>query len=472
MTNAVDNGIRRCASGVLAAVLLVASTGAAADRGDATVIPFVKGTAWTYAGTVRWTDPPNTIRNNDVRWVSDVVDAFDHGDVAAALISGRVWDLPSFSREKRRGGYALVRVATRYYFVWGDAKKTFAVLKKSGAIALTKTRTQEPWFDTPLKKGQVVARAPDMGPRDDTGYGWWVESAAPVRLDLPGMTSVTRRGYLLSFRTLASEEHMTIVPGIGITSFAYVHRGTIAETHLRLVDFRRGTVHRATFPGKPCLWGHRFIRRKARMRVTAFVDVLSHWCLAAQPALEALRAKLADDVALEVVFAPVAAVGFTHVAEAWFYERGTLAYGTRLNAAWCEDESTSTWHANAAMTAAVAGGANPVELAPRVSRAAMVDGALLGREDEVVRIVSRLAGVAESTLRVAMRGDAVVGALHAANARLAAIGCAERPSWELVNDNGDKAVLQGVWQAEAILPLARALLDDERAYRRAGPPPA
>jgi hypothetical protein len=31
--------------------------------------------------------------------------------------------------------------------------------------------------------------------------------------------------------------------------------------------------------------------------------------------------------------------------------------------------------------------------------------------------------------------------------------------------------LQGVWQAEAILPLARALLEDERAYRRAGPPP-
>ena len=68
-----------------------------------------------------------------------------------------------------------------------------------------------------------------------------------------------------------------------------------------------------------------------------------------------------------------------------------------------------------------------------------------------------------------MRSDAVVQALHAANARLAAIGCAERPSWELVNDNGDRAVLQGVWQAEAILPLARALLDDERAYRARRP---
>ncbi|HEX3464236.1 MAG TPA: hypothetical protein VHS78_09350 [Candidatus Elarobacter sp.] len=35
------------------------------------------------------------------------------------------------------------------------------------------------------------------------------------------------------------------------------------------------------------------------MKVTAFVDVLSHWCLAAQPALDALRATLADDLAVE-----------------------------------------------------------------------------------------------------------------------------------------------------------------------------
>jgi hypothetical protein len=70
-----------------------------------------------------------------------------------------------------------------------------------------------------------------------------------------------------------------------------------------------------------------------------------------------------------------------------------------------------------------------------------------------------------------MHSAKIVDLLHAGNVRLAAIGCAERPSWELVNANGDRAVLQGVWQAEAILPLARALLDDERAYKRAGPPP-
>lgn len=235
-----------------------------------------------------------------------------------------------------------------------------------------------------------------------------------------------------------------------------------------------GEGSRVTFRRGPRYGDIDALAENLRMKVTAFVDVLSHWCLAAQPALEALRATLADDVALEVVFAPVAdgeAVGFTNAAEAWFYKRGTLAYGTTLDPSWCEDESISTRHANAAVAAAVALGANPIELAPRVSRAAMVDGALLGRESEAARVVALLSGIAEPRLRAAMRGDVVAQALHAGNARLAAIGCAERPSWELVNDNGDRAVLQGVWQAEAIVPLARAMLDDERAYGRAGPPP-
>ena len=209
-----------------------------------------------------------------------------------------------------------------------------------------------------------------------------------------------------------------------------------------------------------------------RMKVTAFVDVLSHWCLAAQPALDALRATLADDVALEIVLAPLGNVGFTHEAEAWFYTRGTLAYGRELDPAWCEGLETTTWHANAAVAAGVSFGANPVVLGRRVSRAAMVDGLLLGRESEAVRAVAKFTGIDEDALRDAMRSNAIVGALHAGNLRLASIGCAERPSWELVNDNGDHAVLQGVWQAEAILPLARALLEDERAYRRAGSPPA
>ncbi len=68
------------------------------------------------------------------------------------------------------------------------------------------------------------------------------------------------------------------------------------------------------------------------MKVTVFIDVLSHWCLSAQPALDALHATLADDLPLEIIIAPIGdgnPVGFTNAGAAWFYTRMTLAYGTQ-----------------------------------------------------------------------------------------------------------------------------------------------
>jgi predicted DsbA family dithiol-disulfide isomerase len=210
------------------------------------------------------------------------------------------------------------------------------------------------------------------------------------------------------------------------------------------------------------------------MKVTAFVDVLSHWCYAAYPALEALRTTIAQDVEVEIVFAPAfgnANVPVSREAEVWFYERGALAYGRELTSAWCEGKQSSTWHANAAVLAAVNAGADPLRLAAQVSRAGMSDGRLIGRESEAAACVAELTGMHPQLVLDAMRSGPVIEALDAGNARLFALGCAERPSWQLVNGAGDHSVLQGVWQAEAILPLARALLEDERAYGRAGPMP-
>jgi hypothetical protein len=51
-----------------------------------------------------------------------------------------------------------------------------------------------------------------------------------------------RSAYVLGYRTLPDEETLTLVPGIGITSFAYVHHGTIVEANVHLVAYRRGEV--------------------------------------------------------------------------------------------------------------------------------------------------------------------------------------------------------------------------------------
>jgi hypothetical protein len=232
----------RWALGMLVGAVVAATTGAADVGGDRAVFPFVKGTTWAYAGTVRWTAPPRTVRRNDVRWTSEVVDAFDHGDVAGALLAGGVWDVAWWSPSIQPGDYLLLRVGTRYHVVRKDAKRIFAAVKQSGRKALPVNFGDDVWFAAPLQQGALY-RSPQTAPRDDTMYGWLVESAVPVNLDEPASARAPRRGYVLTYATLPDEEHVTVVPGIGITSFAYLHHGTVAEAHLHLVGFHRGSAH-------------------------------------------------------------------------------------------------------------------------------------------------------------------------------------------------------------------------------------
>ena len=221
--------VARLTLAVLVAVVLAAATGATPAGGDGEIFPFVKGTTWTYAGTVKWTDV-RTPRSGSVRWTSKVRDAFNEGDIAAALLEGGVWDVAWWSPDARAESYVLLRVGTRYYLVRHDAKTLFAAVKASGRNALPPDLADELWFDASLKPGALY-RPSDVAPRDDTLYGWSVAGAA-----------ATRSAYVLSYRTLPDEETLTIVPGVGITSFAYVHHGTIAEADVHLVAFHRGEV--------------------------------------------------------------------------------------------------------------------------------------------------------------------------------------------------------------------------------------
>jgi hypothetical protein len=231
--------VARWASRVLIAIVLAASPCGVSADDDAEVIPFVTGTVWTYQASLKWTDTSNTLRRSEARWTSTVTDAFDHGDVAGALLRGGIEDVFSFSRPLRPGSYEVLRVGTRYYLL-GDVNKTaFAAVKAAGRKALPADLDQHVWFDAPLTKGRVL-RPRDMGPRDDTGYGWWIESVGRARLDLPGLRDQARQAFRLTYHTLASDLHETVVPGIGVTSFTYVHHGTLAEAYAHLTAYRRG----------------------------------------------------------------------------------------------------------------------------------------------------------------------------------------------------------------------------------------
>jgi hypothetical protein len=208
------------------------------------------------------------------------------------------------------------------------------------------------------------------------------------------------------------------------------------------------------------------------MKATLFVDVLSHWCLAAVPAAQSL---LDLGVDFELVYAPLkdgAPLGFTNEMETWFYERGSGAYDMQLSAAWCEGPHISTWAANAAAFAAGEVTGNQLNAAHAMMSAAMEHAALVGRPEEAYTAAASFAGVAAQEIERHASEARVRQILLDGNKRLAAIGADERPTWHLENRNGDYAILKGIWHKEAVASVAIALRQDEQAYIVAGEPPA
>ncbi len=208
------------------------------------------------------------------------------------------------------------------------------------------------------------------------------------------------------------------------------------------------------------------------MRATVFIDVLSHWCLAAVPAVQSLYD---NGIEVEVVIAPIGdgkPMGLPAEAEAWFYRRGTRAYAMELKPAWYEHETTTTWHANAAVAAGATLGADKWRLSCAVMSEAMQGGALFGRPEIVYGFVGELLGVDAAELQCIAETQQVADLLRDGNRRLAKAGGDERPTFKLENTSGDFALLKGLWQRDAVDACIRALHGDESAYAAAGTPPS
>lgn len=207
------------------------------------------------------------------------------------------------------------------------------------------------------------------------------------------------------------------------------------------------------------------------MRATLFVDVLSHWCLAAMPAVHAL-ADLTPNV--EIVYCPVnngEPMGVSAQAERWFYSRGALAYGRTMRSDWYESDTTTTWFANAVAYVGGTVTGQPIRAAHSVMSAAMEQGQMLGRANLCYEMMAHHTGRPASEIGRLVGASEVKTALDAGNRRLAEIGSDERPTFVLENDIGNRILLKGMWHKELVVASALALLHDERAYRMAGPSP-
>jgi hypothetical protein len=201
--------------------------------------PMTPGTSWVYQGEVRWQDQNNTTHEEQVSWRTEVRKLVEHpaANARVASIYGYPSDLDWTDGKPDTEYRALVESAGRFYLLSADTLP--AVLKRlddpaddlAGLLS-----ADDLVLEWPLGQGWRFCD-PKGIVRTDQLYCWSVENIGPSTLRMPGVKSVPRDEYQLSYKTNPDQVNVSFVPDVGITHYEYHHHGTVADTNLTLAEF-------------------------------------------------------------------------------------------------------------------------------------------------------------------------------------------------------------------------------------------
>ena len=222
----------------LVALAAVAAPAAAQRR---TTFPIEPGLTWTYRGHVRWTGSDRRVHRDSMTWTMKIVAVRTGPDVRAALIHGWVQELAWHEPSKKPTYSVLVARAGRVYQLPAPDSAAAGTFVESsvrpGALAPEPGRLV---LDSALTIGLVYGRDSVTSKRDDKMYGWYVASDRVVSAPASWRVASARvRRVTLEYRSLPDYQLIEFVPGVGITRFVFSHRGTGAETDVRLVAVAR-----------------------------------------------------------------------------------------------------------------------------------------------------------------------------------------------------------------------------------------
>lgn len=207
--------------------------------------PMTPGTSWTYVGQVRWQDQNNTNHEEQVSWHTEVTKFVEHpaANARVAAIHGYPSDLDWTDGKPDSEYRPLVESGGRFYLL--SAETLPATLKRLDDTADNLAGLLSPddlILEWPLGQGWRFCD-PKGIVRTDQLYCWFVENVAPSNLGkMPGVKSLPRDEYQLSYKTNPDQVNVSFVPGIGITHYEYHHHGSIADTTLSLTEFHPAEV--------------------------------------------------------------------------------------------------------------------------------------------------------------------------------------------------------------------------------------
>ena len=203
------------------------------------------------------------------------------------------------------------------------------------------------------------------------------------------------------------------------------------------------------------------------IRLVYYLDVMSSWCLYAEPAIEAVRRIFGADLEFDWRIAWIndgAPLNYTPAQLAWYYRRSGSVSGIKLNPAHMKSTADSTRWPNLAAQAARDLGCGEVAR-HALARAGMVEGRHVEDREVAIEVASDSCELDRRRLAAKMDDPAIEGRLRGWFAEFNAIGATQRPTFFLRNEIGDAYMLSGNFRLEPLEACVRAMLGDEAGYR-------
>jgi hypothetical protein len=204
--------------------------------------PFARGAYWVYQGTVKWTQDTQEMQK-EITWKVEVVDVVQREHVTGYLLKGWPTDLANYQEGDSPADHVIIQVGPDQYYEANTDALTRLKSQDENEMLVGLVNSAQLMLDLPLFKGKMFGDT-DQITRPDRFYCWQVgdEQAADLK-GIKGLPSDFQGiSYSLTFTTIADNQTVDFVPGLGIVKYVYVHHGTPAEADVQLVEYHAGNM--------------------------------------------------------------------------------------------------------------------------------------------------------------------------------------------------------------------------------------
>jgi predicted DsbA family dithiol-disulfide isomerase len=204
------------------------------------------------------------------------------------------------------------------------------------------------------------------------------------------------------------------------------------------------------------------------IKVTYYLDVVSSWCLWAEPAWAELKQRYTSapvEFSWAIALLDEAAMSKSRAQADWFYRRsGSVVRSPfMLNSGWLT-HSKEYLPPNCVAEAAKDFGVTDDRVRLAIMEAAMREGQHVGEWSVAVGVAAKAAKLDKKKLLAKAQSSEIEKRVRKTTAEFNALQVTQRPTFVLDSNIGDRAVFSGFWCIEPLVAALESMLADAKAY--------